>query len=90
MVWSAGRMAMRGASAALLVLALVAAVARAEDPYHFFEWKVTYGTRTIMGTPQKVILINDLFPGPTINCTSNNNIVINVFNMLDQPLLFTW
>ncbi|KAG0539901.1 hypothetical protein BDA96_03G362200 [Sorghum bicolor] len=90
MVWSAGRMAMRGASAALLVLALVAAVARAEDPYHFFEWKVTYGTKTIMGTPQKVILINDMLPGPTINCTSNNNIVINVFNMLDQPLLFTW
>jgi L-ascorbate oxidase len=74
---------------AMLVLALVA-VARAEDPYHFFEWKVTYGTRNIVGTPQKVILINDMFPGPTINCTSNNNILINVFNMLDHPLLFTW
>jgi L-ascorbate oxidase len=91
MVWSAGMATMRGASAAaLLVLALAAAVARAEDPYHFFEWKVTYGTRTIMGTAQKVILINDMFPGPTINCSSNNNILVNVFNMLDQPLLFTW
>ncbi|KAK3162282.1 hypothetical protein QOZ80_1BG0087720 [Eleusine coracana subsp. coracana] len=80
----------RGAAAAALVALALVAVARAEDPYHFFEWKVTYGTKTIMGTPQKVILINDMFPGPTINCTSNNNIVVNVFNMLDQPLLFTW
>jgi L-ascorbate oxidase len=80
----------RGAAAAALLALAFVAVARAEDPYHFFEWKVTYGTKTIMGTPQKVILINDMFPGPTINCTSNNNIVINVFNMLDHPLLFTW
>uniref|UniRef100_A0A453FT74 L-ascorbate oxidase n=1 Tax=Aegilops tauschii subsp. strangulata TaxID=200361 RepID=A0A453FT74_AEGTS len=28
--------------------------------------------------------------GPTINCTSNNNIIVNVFNQIDQPLLFTW
>ncbi|KAL5220325.1 hypothetical protein ABZP36_025038 [Zizania latifolia] len=80
------------ASAALLLLVvagLLAAV-RAEDPYHFFEWKVTYGTRSPLGVAQKLILINDMFPGPTINCTSNNNIVINVFNQLDQPLLFTW
>nr|CAB3474617.1 unnamed protein product [Digitaria exilis] len=91
MVWPARMTTMRGASAALLVtLAALAAVARAEDPYHWFEWKVTYGTRTIMGTPQKVILINDMFPGPTINCTSNNNIMVNVFNMIDQPLLFHW
>ena len=89
MVWSA--MTMRGAcAAALLVLVALAAGARAEDPYHFFEWKVTYGTKNILGTPQKVILINGQFPGPTINCTSNNNILVNVFNMLDQPLLFHW
>ncbi|KAL6565291.1 L-ascorbate oxidase [Orobanche gracilis] len=29
-------------------------------------------------------------PRPLINCTSNNNIVVNVFNNLDEPLLFTW
>ncbi|KAL6853558.1 hypothetical protein ACP4OV_019587 [Aristida adscensionis] len=79
------------ARAALLVMAAaLVAVARAEDPYHFFEWKVTYGTKTILGAPQKVILINGEFPGPTINCTSNNNIVVNIFNQIDQPLLFTW
>ncbi|CAI9759268.1 unnamed protein product [Fraxinus pennsylvanica] len=27
---------------------------------------------------------------PEINCTSNNNIVINVFNHLEEPFLFTW
>ncbi|KAL0436779.1 UNVERIFIED_CONTAM: L-ascorbate oxidase [Sesamum radiatum] len=40
--------------------------------------------------PQQGILINGQFPGPKINCTSNNNIVVNVFNQLDEPLLLTW
>ena len=80
----------RVAAGVLLVLSALALQAGAEDPYLFFEWKVTYGTKNILGTPQKVILINGQFPGPTINCTSNNNILVNVFNMLDQPLLFHW
>ncbi|KAF2314591.1 hypothetical protein GH714_027799 [Hevea brasiliensis] len=42
------------------------------------------------GSPQQVILINDKFPGPEINSTSNNNLVINVFNNLDEPFLLTW
>ncbi|KAJ1263386.1 hypothetical protein BS78_09G180600 [Paspalum vaginatum] len=78
-------------AAGVLVLVLSAlALALGEDPYLFFEWKVTYGTKSLMGVPQKVILINGEFPGPRINCSSNNNIVVNVFNQLDQPLLFTW
>ncbi|KAG8054985.1 hypothetical protein GUJ93_ZPchr0001g32423 [Zizania palustris] len=81
---------MRASAALLLLAAALLAAVRAEDPYHFFEWKVTYGTRSLMGVAQKVILINDMFPGPTINCSSNNNIVVNIFNQLDQPLLFTW
>ncbi|MBA0583611.1 hypothetical protein Gorai_014460, partial [Gossypium raimondii] len=36
------------------------------------------------------ILINNQFPGPNINSTTNNNIVINVFNYLDEPFLLTW
>ncbi|KAF6996439.1 hypothetical protein CFC21_012780 [Triticum aestivum] len=87
-------MTMRGTEAGgvllLALLLLSTTVARAEDPYVFMEWHVTYGTKNIVGTPQKVILINGEFPGPRINCSSNNNIVINVFNQLDQPLLFTW
>jgi len=74
----------------LLVGTLVVGVARAEDPYLFFTWNVTYGTISPMGVPQQGILINGQFPGPNINSTSNNNIVLNVFNHLDEPFLLTW
>ncbi|KAL3529829.1 hypothetical protein ACH5RR_009151 [Cinchona calisaya] len=74
----------------LLCLSLGAMMVQAEDPYLFFEWNVTYGTITPLGVPQQGILINGQFPGPRINCTSNNNIVINVFNKLDEPFLLTW
>ncbi|KAL6966185.1 L-ascorbate oxidase [Sarracenia purpurea var. burkii] len=75
----------------LLCLAAGSLVAvRAEDPYLFFTWNVTYGTISPMGVPQQGILINGQFPGPKINCTSNNNIVVNVYNNLDEPLLLTW
>ncbi|XP_031123410.1 L-ascorbate oxidase homolog [Ipomoea triloba] len=75
---------------ATVVLLLCLSVIRAEDPYLFFTWKVTYGTMSPMGVPQQGILINGQFPGPKINCTSNNNIIVNVFNELDEPLLLTW
>ncbi|KAK6911075.1 Multicopper oxidase, type 1 [Dillenia turbinata] len=65
-------------------------VVRAEDPYIFFTWNVTYGTISPLGVPQQAILINGQFPGPNINSTTNNNIVVNVFNNLDEPLLFSW
>ena len=74
----------------VLVLCLLAATVRAEDPYVYYTWNVTYGTISPLGVPQQGILVNNQFPGPEINCTSNNNIVINVFNNLDEPLLFTW
>ncbi|KAL1060271.1 hypothetical protein V6Z11_1Z111600 [Gossypium hirsutum] len=60
------------------------------DPYLFFTWNVTYGSISPLGTPQQGILINNQFPGPNINSTTNNNIVINVFNYLDVPFLLTW
>ncbi|XP_057747992.1 L-ascorbate oxidase homolog [Arachis stenosperma] len=69
---------------------LYAATVIAEDPYVYYTWNVSYGTISPLGTPQQAILINNLFPGPEINCSSNNNIVVNVFNNLDEPLLFTW
>ncbi|CAI9090762.1 OLC1v1025596C1 [Oldenlandia corymbosa var. corymbosa] len=71
-----------GLSASLIV--------NAEDPYLFYTWNVSYGTLSPLGVPQQVILINGQFPGPRINGTSNNNVVVNVFNNLDEPLLFTW
>ncbi|KAL6577999.1 hypothetical protein OROMI_010327 [Orobanche minor] len=65
-------------------------VAHGEDPYIYRTWDVSYTTLSPLGVPQRVITINGEFPGPVINCTSNNNIVITVFNNLDEPLLFTW
>ncbi|KAL3615858.1 hypothetical protein CASFOL_040152 [Castilleja foliolosa] len=73
-----------------LAMLLCLSAVLAEDPYHLFEWNVTYGTISPLGVPQQGILINGQFPGPKINCTSNNNIVVNVFNNLDEPFLLTW
>lgn len=81
------------AAALVMLLCLLCGGGRmvfAEDPYIFMDWDVRYGTIAPLGVPQQGILINGQFPGPRINCTSNNNIVINVFNNLDEPLLFTW
>lgn len=38
----------------------------------------------------KVITINDLFPGPLINASTNDNVHIKVYNDMDEPLLLTW
>jgi len=65
-------------------------VVRGEDPYLFFTWNVNYGTISPLGVPQQAILINGQFPGPNLNTTTNNNVVINVFNNLDEPFLLTW
>ncbi|ONK71438.1 uncharacterized protein A4U43_C04F8570 [Asparagus officinalis] len=72
-----------------VVLLSLLGLSLAEDPYLFFDWNVTYGTISPLGGPERGILINGQFPGPEINCTSNNNIVVNIFNFLDEPLLFT-
>ncbi|XP_010931432.1 L-ascorbate oxidase homolog [Elaeis guineensis] len=77
-------------AAFVLVSLLGLSVVLAEDPYLFFTWNVTYGSIAPLGIRQKVILINNQFPGPEVNCTSNNNIIINVFNNLDEPFLLTW
>ncbi|KAK8543311.1 hypothetical protein V6N12_015869 [Hibiscus sabdariffa] len=77
----------------LVVCFLVGALThgvRGEDPYLFFTWNVTYGTISPLGVPQQAILINGQFPGPNINSTTNNNVVVNVFNHLDEPFLLTW
>ncbi|OMO88839.1 Multicopper oxidase, type 1 [Corchorus capsularis] len=39
---------------------------------------------------KQVITINGMFPGPLINATTDDVIHVNVFNFLDEPLLFTW
>ncbi|CAH9137363.1 unnamed protein product [Cuscuta epithymum] len=90
MVETRRKLSSTGAVLLLCLSAWTVAVVQAEDPYLFFDWKVTYGKMSPFGVQKDVILINGQPIGPKINCTSNNNIVVNVFNELDEPLLFHW
>ncbi|KAJ4849482.1 hypothetical protein Tsubulata_030297 [Turnera subulata] len=63
---------------------------QAEDPYRYYTWTVTYGSVKVLDQPQRVILINGQFPGPNIECNTNDNVIVNVFNKLDEPFLLTW
>ncbi|CAN0847749.1 L-ascorbate oxidase homolog, partial [Linum grandiflorum] len=74
------------AAAALCLISLVGA----ESPYRFFNWNVTYGDIYPLGVRQRGILINGQFPGPDIHCVTNDNIIINVINSLDEPFLLSW
>lgn len=38
----------------------------------------------------QVIAVNGDFPGPTINVTTNDNVIVNVRNKLDEELLLHW
>lgn len=79
--------------AAALFLALAAAfasLAGADDPYRYYTWTVTYGPISPLGTPQQGILINGRFPGPRIDCVTNDNLLVTVVNRLDEPFLLTW
>ncbi|KAG8092212.1 hypothetical protein GUJ93_ZPchr0012g19636 [Zizania palustris] len=77
---------------ALAMVVAVAAVwpAQAADPYAFFDWDVGYVTAAPLGVNQQVIGINGKFPGPIVNISTNWNVVVNVLNDLDEPLLITW
>ncbi|XP_057490028.1 L-ascorbate oxidase homolog [Actinidia eriantha] len=66
------------------------AVVGADDPYRFFNWNVTYGDIYPLGVRQQGILINGQFPGPDIYSVTNDNLIINVFNSLDEPFLLSW
>ncbi|KAK2457405.1 hypothetical protein P8452_04213 [Trifolium repens] len=76
-------------SCAIVLLVLFVTVATSADI--FLEWHVSLDFNiNPVSTNQPVITINGLFPGPLINATTNDNIHVNVFNDLDEPLLFTW
>lgn len=38
----------------------------------------------------QVIMINGQFPGPQINCVTNDNLIISVYNALNEPFLLSW
>ncbi|KFK28370.1 hypothetical protein AALP_AA8G506600 [Arabis alpina] len=75
-----------GALALLISLVTV----KGESPYKYYTWTVTYGIISPLGVPQQVILINGQFPGPTLDVVTNDNIILNLINKLDQPFLLTW
>jgi hypothetical protein len=77
------------AAALFIGLSLLFAVT-AEDPYRFFEWNITYGDIYPLGVRQQGILINGAFPGPDIHSVTNDNLIINVYNSLDEPFLLSW
>ncbi|CAN1322858.1 L-ascorbate oxidase homolog [Linum perenne] len=76
--------------AAVAVAVFLVAFVGAEDPYRFFEWNVTYGDIYPLGVRQTGILINGQFPGPDIHCVTNDNLIINVHNSLNEPFLLSW
>ncbi|CAH9121631.1 unnamed protein product [Cuscuta epithymum] len=55
-----------------------------------FELEYSYVTISPLGVPQQVIAVNGNFPGPVLNVTTNDNVVVNVKNNLDEDLLVTW
>ncbi|XP_044508867.1 monocopper oxidase-like protein SKU5 [Mangifera indica] len=57
----------------------------------FLEWHVAIDSSIKPAlADQPVITINGKFPGPLINATTNDVVQVNVFNNMDEPLLFTW
>ncbi|KAG9440742.1 hypothetical protein H6P81_020907 [Aristolochia fimbriata] len=72
------------------LVCLSALFVEAEDPYRYYTWTVTYGTAYPLGLPQQVILINGQFPGPQLDVVTNDNIILNLINKLDEPFLLTW
>ncbi|XP_076933400.1 monocopper oxidase-like protein SKU5 [Bidens hawaiensis] len=78
------------ASYLLLCITLLISFTSAEDPTVSYQFEVSYITASPLGVPQQVIAINGKFPGPVINSTTNNNVVVNVRNKLDENLLLTW
>ncbi|KAF8095704.1 hypothetical protein N665_0324s0002 [Sinapis alba] len=74
----------------LLMFFVNSRLCSAADPYAFYNFEVSYITASPLGVPQQVIAINGKFPGPTINVTTNENLVVNVRNKLDEGLLLHW
>ncbi|KFK26749.1 hypothetical protein AALP_AA8G288500 [Arabis alpina] len=70
--------------------ALLSGFSLAGDPFVSYVFEVSYITASPLGVPQQVIAVNGKFPGPVISGTTNYNVVVNVFNRLDEPLLLTW
>ncbi|KAK4777270.1 hypothetical protein SAY87_017457 [Trapa incisa] len=71
-------------------IAFLSGLCFAADPAVSYDFKLSYITASPLGVPQQVIAVNGKFPGPTINVTTNYNVIVNVHNGLDEPFLMTW
>ncbi|PIN13591.1 Laccase [Handroanthus impetiginosus] len=74
----------------VLALVLVLNGVNGDNPYRYYTWKITYGDIYPLGVKQQGILINGQFPGPTIDCVTNDNLIISVYNYLNEPFLISW
>ncbi|KAJ0267132.1 hypothetical protein HA466_0010070 [Hirschfeldia incana] len=65
---------------------------QAEDSYRFFDFRATYGMFNMFENayPTRMILINGKIPGPELHLVTNDNLIINVHNDLDEPFLLSW
>nr|KYP60682.1 Monocopper oxidase-like protein SKU5 [Cajanus cajan] len=74
---------------AILLLPLFVTTVTSDDI--FLDWHVSadFNLKPV-SIDQPVITINGMFPGPLINATTNDVVHVNVYNNLDDPLLFTW
>ncbi|ESW28835.1 hypothetical protein PHAVU_002G021900 [Phaseolus vulgaris] len=73
-----------------VIASVSVSLVQAEDAYKFYTWTVTYGNLSPLGSPQQVILINGQFPGPKLDLVTNDNVILNLINKLDEPFLLTW
>ncbi|KAI3765109.1 hypothetical protein L2E82_15135 [Cichorium intybus] len=78
---------------ALMIFIMFIAMAETingEAPNRSFNWNVTYGDINPLGVKQQGILINGQFPGPQINWMTDDNVIVNIYNNLNEPFLITW
>ncbi|XP_077235846.1 monocopper oxidase-like protein SKU5 [Tasmannia lanceolata] len=81
---------LRSLSALLFDISLLFGLCLAGDPFIPFDWELSYITAAPLGVKQQVIAINGQFPGPIVNVTTNDNLVVNVLNSLGEDALITW
>ncbi|KAL0391888.1 UNVERIFIED_CONTAM: Monocopper oxidase-like protein SKS1 [Sesamum radiatum] len=55
-----------------------------------YDWTVFFSEAMPLGVDKKVIVINDQFPGPLLNATTNDVVNINIHNNLTESFLITW
>ncbi|XP_059462057.1 monocopper oxidase-like protein SKS1 [Corylus avellana] len=72
------------------ILWVSAALVHAESSPIFLDWTISYSHRAPLGVEKQVIVINDQFPGPLLNATTNDVVNIKIHNNLVDPFLMTW